>query len=101
MTRYDPNNTRKKSQVVTLFEGGAYMERFFRCVLIGCMLMVLLGLGVSLQGCSGGGAKVQSQTSTTTLGQELMDLEAAYKKGVITEKEYERAKKEILRKYDK
>ena len=77
------------------------MKRFFKPVLIGCMLTMLLSLGVSLQGCGGGGAKVQSQMNTTTLGQELMDLEAAYKKGVITEKEYERAKKQILQRYDK
>lgn len=52
-------------------------------------------------GCGGGGAKVQSesQIKTTTLGQELMDLVAAYEKGVMTDTEYEKAKKELLKKY--
>ncbi len=34
------------------------------------------------------------------MGQELLSLEAAYKKGVIPKKEYERSKKKVLdRKY--
>ena len=63
------------------------------------ILAGLIGLATTLTCCSGGGAKVQSKTVTITLGQELMDLEAAYKKGVITEKEYEQAKKAVLKKY--
>jgi len=31
----------------------------------------------------------------------LTDLDAAYKKGLITEKEYQKAKKDILRRYEK
>lgn len=45
-------------------------------------------------GC--GGADVRTQTTTTTTGQELMDLKKAYDTGVITEKEYERKREEIL-----
>jgi hypothetical protein len=30
------------------------------------------------------------------LGQELMDLDEAFKKGVITEKEYQKARKDLL-----
>jgi hypothetical protein len=48
--------------------------------------------------CGGGGAKVQ--TSSTTMGQELMDLEASYKQGLISEKEYNSARKKILKKYN-
>jgi len=33
------------------------------------------------------------------MGQELLDLKKAYDEGVITEREYERAKKDIMRKY--
>jgi uncharacterized membrane protein len=45
-------------------------------------------------GC--GGADVHTQTTTTTTGQELMDLKKAYDTGVISEKEYERKREEIL-----
>ncbi len=51
-------------------------------------------LAVGLTGCGGGGAQVQS--STTTLGQELQDLKASYDKGIISEKEYNEAKKKLI-----
>lgn len=63
-------------------------------VVPGLALLCLLGLTA----CGGGGATVQA--SNTTVGQELIDLDASYKKGLITEKEYERAKEKILDKYD-
>lgn len=49
---------------------------------------------LSVAGC--GGADVRNQTTTTTTGQELLDLKKAYDTGVITEKEYERKREEIL-----
>jgi hypothetical protein len=61
------------------------------------MLVGLIAASVALTACSGGGAKVESQTKTTTLGQELSDLDTAYKNGVITEKEYQKAKTELLK----
>jgi uncharacterized membrane protein len=56
---------------------------------------------VLLIGCGGGGTKVESSntTTTTTMGQELMDLNESYEKGIITEKEYETAKKQIMKRY--
>ena len=60
------------------------------------LMMVFLVTAVGSTGCGGGGADLKSHTTTTTVGQELMDLESAYKKGVITEKEYNSAKKKIL-----
>ncbi|CAB5079361.1 hypothetical protein D3OALGA1CA_1544 [Olavius algarvensis associated proteobacterium Delta 3] len=33
------------------------------------------------------------------MGQELIDVKKAFDEGVITEREYERAKKDILKKY--
>ncbi|MCX5910470.1 MAG: SHOCT domain-containing protein [Deltaproteobacteria bacterium] len=64
---------------------------------VAAVLIVVVGL--NLWGCCGGSKEVivpQSQTTTTTLGQELQDLEEAYKKGAITKDEYEAAKKKIL-----
>jgi hypothetical protein len=48
-----------------------------------------------LTGCGGGGATMEARSTTT--GQELMDLDKAYKDGIITEKEYESKKKEIMK----
>lgn len=63
---------------------------------VAAVLIVVVGL--NLWGCCGSSKEVivpQSQP-TTTLGQELQDLEEAYKKGAITKDEYEAAKKKIL-----
>jgi len=61
-----------------------------------CVVILCLALGASFTGCGGGGAKVQTQTRQATVGQELIDLEKAYKDGIITQKEYETQKKRIL-----
>ena len=54
---------------------------------------------LGLSGCGGGGAKVEAVTTTTTMGQELQDLEAAYQKGIISEQEYNSGKKRIMDRY--
>jgi len=61
------------------------------------LLAAVLLATTMLYGCSGGGASVQA--STTTMGQELADLKKAYDQGIITEKEYEKSKKQILQRY--
>lgn len=55
---------------------------------------------LTLTSCGGGGAKVESSVSTQTLGQQLIDLDKAYKEGVITEKEYKKAKEGLLEKFE-
>jgi len=65
--------------------------KIFRLVLA----IVMLFSATSFMGCGGGGAKVDA--TGTTVGQELMDLEKAYKEGVITEKQYNDQKKKILK----
>ena len=59
------------------------------------MLMLMLLLTLSLGGCGGGGATMEARTTTT--GQELIDLDKAYQQGLMTEKEYESKKKEIMK----
>ena len=60
-------------------------------------MIILILFWAGLAGCGGGeGGEVKSTISSTTVGQELIDLESAKKKGAITEKEYEKAKKKIL-----
>jgi len=52
------------------------------------MVAALLVLSVGFTaGCGGRKATANVQTTTTTLGQELVDLQQAYEKGIITEKE--------------
>jgi len=60
-----------------------------------CVVIILLFSGVGFIGCGGGGAEIKAKQ--TTLGQELTDLDKAYKDGIITEKEYNKAKKDILK----
>lgn len=62
-------------------------------------LMLLIVCGMLLGGlgaCGGGGADVKSEVSTTTVGQQLLDLKKALDAGAITQKEYERERKKIL-----
>jgi uncharacterized membrane protein len=53
-----------------------------------------LVLALGLTACGGSTTTVKQ---TETQGQQLMDLKEAYDKGVITEKEYESTKKNILK----
>ena len=53
---------------------------------------------VLIGGCGGSDTKVEA--TTTTMGQELTDLKKAYDDGIITEKEYEKSKEKILKRYN-
>jgi len=56
---------------------------------------VILFASFNLTGCGGGGAEIIA--SSTTLGQELIDLQDAYDKGVITKEEFDKTKKKLLK----
>ncbi len=60
-----------------------------------CLFTLMLLVTLGLTGCGGGGATMEARSTTT--GQELMDIDTAYKQGIITEKEYESKKKEIMK----
>ena len=56
----------------------------------------LLASGI-LWSCSfGGGDETHVRTKSTTTGQELQDLKAAYDKGIISQREYEQQKERLL-----
>jgi uncharacterized membrane protein len=66
-------------------------------------VLIMMFLSLSSCGCLGGGSKgeeaqVTTTTRTTTLGQELQDLDEAHKKGIISDEQYEKKKKELLKK---
>ena len=61
------------------------------------ILTVMIALSLVVAGCSGGGAKVQTQQTNVTLGQQLIDLEKAYKQGLLSEKEYKKARENLLK----
>ena len=69
--------------------------RIFVATLMAVLMITLMGS--ALVGCGGGGTEVKQTTNTTTLGQELQDLDAAYQQGLITEKEYKDAKQKLIR----
>lgn len=69
-------------------------------IMIQTKFILLTLLVLSLTGCGGGGADVKTTTHSTTMGQELMDLNESYKKGILTEKEYKKAKENIMERYD-
>ena len=62
-------------------------------------LVLIILMSVNFMAC-GGGTKtdVVTETSTTTLGQELQDLDKAYKDGIISEEEYKKAKEKLIKK---
>lgn len=57
------------------------------------LAFLVIGTSLALAGC---GSSTQVE-QVDTQGQQLIDLKAAYDQGIISEKEYERAKKDILK----
>jgi len=63
-------------------------------------LLLIIVLLFTLTACGGSDTEVRSTTMTTTMGQELMDLNESYKRGIINESEYNDAKEKIMERYD-
>jgi uncharacterized membrane protein len=66
-----------------------------RRILIALSLLLLSLSLVDCAGCGRGG-EATVEARTTTLGQELQDLKAAYDQGILSEKEYNKKRKELL-----
>jgi hypothetical protein len=62
-------------------------------------VLLLIAYSGAMLGC-GGGTDVKQQTTTTTLGKELQDLDDAYKKGLLSESEYKESRKNLMKKYN-
>ena len=73
------------------------MMKSLKFVVFALILLWMTTWTVSIIGCGGGGANVRQDTYSTTLGQELQDLDEAYKTGIITEKEYNQAKDKLIK----
>ena len=57
-------------------------------------------LAIGLASCGGGGADVQTETRSTTTGQELLDLQKAKDAGLLSDSEYNRQRSAILSRKD-
>jgi hypothetical protein len=68
--------------------------KLLRIIVVVIFMVMPLG---GFSGCGGGGAEIRQQT--TTLGQELKDLDGAYKQGLLTEKEYKKVREQIIEKH--
>ena len=68
------------------------MDRFKLLIIA----VIFIG-GVSLSSC-GGGPRSSVQTNSVSTGQELLDLKKALDEGLITKKEYDKKRKQILKK---
>jgi hypothetical protein len=67
-----------------------HLTKHFIIVVAGLILCL------SITGCGGGGAKMEART--TTVGQELIDLQKAYDQGILSEKEYTSMKESMIKK---
>jgi hypothetical protein len=68
-------------------------------IVVALIITMLFGFTLTLSGCGGGGAKLESKVNTQTLGQQLIDLDKAHKEGVIDDKEYKKDKDSLIKSY--
>ena len=64
-------------------------------------VVALLFFSISLTTGCGRKQTTTVKSTNSTLGQELMDLQQAYDKGIITQKQYDDLKKQAIKKYKK
>jgi hypothetical protein len=74
------------------------MKSLIKATIIAAVAALFVGTLALLPGCGGGGATYQA-ASNQTLGKELQDLQQSYDKGIITKKQYEEAKKQLIKKH--
>ena len=51
---------------------------------------------ISLAACGGGGAEIKSEITTTSKGQQLIDLKKALDSGAMNQAEYDRERTKVL-----
>ncbi len=68
-----------------------------RILVVTCALAGVILAGLALPGCTS--TKVQS-TKDASVGQQLQDLDKAYKDGIIDQKQYEKLKKALIKQND-
>ena len=59
-------------------------------------MIAAIFLLATVAACGGGDADVETTTNNTTVGQELLDLQAALQSGAITQDEYDEQREKIL-----
>jgi len=67
-----------------------------RLLALGALVSILLALPI-LAGCR---SSSKVETNSVSLGQQLQDLDKAHQSGTINDKEYEKLKKSLIKKYD-
>jgi hypothetical protein len=73
------------------------IKTYPKCV---ALVAALVAANVAVPLLPGCASKATVQTQSASVGQQLQDLEKAYKAGTISEKEYEKLKKAIIKKND-
>ena len=61
-----------------------------------CLALICSVALVSLTACGGGGAEIKSEITTTTKGQQLLDLKKAFDAGAMNKDEYERERLKVI-----
>lgn len=60
------------------------------------LLSVFAVVLISLAACGGGGAEIKSEITTTSKGQQLIDLKKALDSGAMNQAEYDRERTKVL-----